>query len=118
MSEYFPKPNYLGANVKRELDLSINARKTVLKYAAGVGTSDFAKKTDLTNLKPDVDKLHTDKLSNLKIKVDKLDIGKLETTAVDLSKLSNVVKNDAVKNTEYNELVKKVMILMRLILVI
>ena len=30
-------------------------------------------------------------------KVDKLDIGRLETTPVELSKLSNVVKNDVVK---------------------
>ena len=44
----------------------------------------------------------------LKSKVDKLDIGKLETTPVDLSRLSNVVKNDVFKKTEYNELVKKV----------
>ena len=47
-------------------------------------------------------------LSNLKSKVDKLDIGKLEAIPVDLSKLSNVVKNDVVKKTEYDELVKKV----------
>ena len=33
-------------------------------------------------------------LSSLESKVDKLDIGKLETTPVDLSKLSNLVKND------------------------
>ena len=32
----------------------------------------------------------------------------LETTSVDLNMLSNAVKNDAVKKTEYNELVKKV----------
>ena len=44
----------------------------------------------------------------MKSKVDKLDTGKLETTPVDLSKLSNVVKNDVVKKTEYDELVKKV----------
>ena len=56
-------------------------------------------------------------LSNLKSKVDKLDIGKLETTPVDLRKLSNVVKNDVVKKTEYNEL-KKLIILVLLILVI
>ena len=37
-----------------------------------------------------------------------MDIGKLETTPVDLSKLSDVVKHEAVKNTEYNELVKKI----------
>ena len=47
-------------------------------------------------------------MSILENKVDKLDIGKLENTPVDLRKLSNVVKNDAVKNTEYDELVKKV----------
>ena len=40
-------------------------------------------------------------LSNLKSKVGKLGIGKLETTPVDISKLSNVVKNDGVKKTEY-----------------
>ena len=44
----------------------------------------------------------------MKSKVDKLDIGKSETTPVDLSKLSNVVKNDDVKKTEYEDLVKRV----------
>ena len=44
----------------------------------------------------------------MKSKVDKLDIDTLETTPVDLSKLSDAVKNEAVKKTEYNELVKKV----------
>ena len=47
-------------------------------------------------------------LSNLKCKVDKLDTGKLATTQVDLCKLSDVVKNEVVKKTEYNELVTKV----------
>ena len=57
----------------------------------------------------DIDKLKNvpSNLSSLKSKVDKLDIGKLETTPVDLSKLSNIVKNDVVKRTEYNKLVKK-----------
>ena len=41
----------------------------------------------------------------MKSKVDKLEIGKLETTPVDLSKLSNVVKNDVVRKTEYHKLV-------------
>ena len=86
-----------------------------VKNATGVATSDFAKKTYLAHLKPDVDKLGIYKfknspnnLSNFKSKIDKLDIEKLETTPVDLSKLSNVVTSDAVKNTEYNELVQKV----------
>ena len=37
-----------------------------------------------------------------------MDIGKLETTPVDLSKLSDTVKNEVAKKTEYNELLKKV----------
>ena len=115
MSQYFPKPKSFGAKVKVELDLSNYATKAHLKIATGIDTSDFAEKTDLANLKPYVDKLNIDKFKNvpsgfngLKSKVHKLDIGKLETTSVDLSKLSNVVKNDVVKNTECHELVKKV----------
>ena len=40
-------------------------------------------------------------ISNWKNKVDELNIGKLETTPVDLSKLSDVVKNEVVKKTVY-----------------
>ena len=47
-------------------------------------------------------------LANLKIEVDKLDIDKLVPIPADLSKLSNVVKNDVVKKTVYNKLVAKV----------
>ena len=47
-------------------------------------------------------------LANLKTEVDKLDIDKLATVPVDLSKLSNVVKNDVVKKTVYDKLVAKV----------
>ena len=115
MSEYFPKPKSLGANVKVELDLSNYTTKAYLKNATGLDTSDFTKKTDLANLKSDVDKSSFDKLKNvlsglssLKSKIDKLDIGKLEITPVNLSKLSDVVKNEVVKKSEYNELVKKV----------
>ena len=39
---------------------------------------------------------------------DELDIDKLKTVPVDLSKLSNVVKNNVVKTTAYNKLVKTV----------
>ena len=46
-------------------------------------------------------------LNILKSKEDELDIGKLETTPTGLSKLSDVVKNDVVKKTEHDELVKK-----------
>ena len=71
--------------------------KANLKNVTDIDTSNFTKKTNLANLKSDVDKLDIDKfknvptsLSKLKSKVDKLNIGKLETTPVDLSKLSDV----------------------------
>ena len=41
--------------MKVELDLSNYERKTHLKNATRVDTSSFAKKTDLSNLKSDVD---------------------------------------------------------------
>ena len=47
-------------------------------------------------------------LANLKTKVDKLDIDKLAPVPTDLSKLSNVVKNDVVKKAAYDKLVAKV----------
>ena len=47
-------------------------------------------------------------LANLKTEVDKLDIAKLTPVPDDLAKLSNVVKNDVVKKTEYDKLVRKV----------
>ena len=47
-------------------------------------------------------------LANLKTEVDKLDIDKLVPVPTDLSKLSNVVKNDVVKKTVYDKLVTKV----------
>ena len=41
-------------------------------------------------------------LTNLKAEIDKLDIDKLGPVPTDLSKLSNVLKNDVVKKTDYN----------------
>ena len=64
------------------VDLSNYATKTDIKNILHVDTSVFA-------LKPN--------LANLKTEVDKLDIGKLAPAPADLSKLSDVVKNDAVK---------------------
>ena len=42
--------------MKIELDLSNYAIKTALKNETGLDISDFAKKTDLAQLKSDVDK--------------------------------------------------------------
>ena len=47
-------------------------------------------------------------LANIKTEVDKLDFYKLVPILVDLSKLSDVVKNDVVKKDVYNKLVTKV----------
>ena len=47
-------------------------------------------------------------LASLKTEVDKLDIDKLVSVSVDLSKLSDVVKNDVVKKTIYDKLFAKV----------
>ena len=47
-------------------------------------------------------------LGSLKTKVDKLDIDKLVPVPVDLSKLSDIVKNDVIKKTVYDKLVAKV----------
>ena len=52
--------------------------------------------------------LNKKNLANLKIEVDKLDIAKLIPVPDDLANLSNVVKNDVVKKTEYGKLVTKV----------
>ena len=69
------------------------ATKTDLKNVTHVDTSSFARKTNLASLKTEV---------------DKLDIDKLVPIPVDLSKLSDVVKNDVAKKTVYDKLVEKV----------
>ena len=102
--EYFLKPKSLVANVKVELDLSNYATKADLENLTRFDTSEFGNRTDLANLRPDVDKLDSDKFKNiasnsrsLKGKADNLDIGKLETNPFDLSKLSDVVKMKLLK---------------------
>ena len=62
--------------------MSNYATKTDLKIVTHVDTSSFVLKTNLASLKTEV---------------DKLDIDKLVPVSVDLSKLSDVVKNDVVK---------------------
>ena len=78
-------------NVK--VDLYNYATKTDLKNVSHVKVSSFALKSNLASLKTEVDKIDADKL---------------KTVPADLAKLSNVVKHDVVKKTEYNKLVTKV----------
>ena len=47
-------------------------------------------------------------MASLKIEVDKLDVNKLAPVPLDLSKLSDVVKNDVVKKIVYDKVVAKV----------
>ena len=115
MSECFPKPKSLGANMKVELDLSNYAIKADLKNASTVDTSKFAKKVDLARLKSNINKLDIDKLKNvltnlrnLKSKVDKLDEDNLVPVTVDLSKPSELLKNDVVKKDVYNAKIKNI----------
>ena len=94
MSQYFPKPSRsFGGNINVRVDLSNYATKTDLKNFTNVDTWSFALKTNLTSLKTEV---------------DKLDIEKLPPVPADLSKLSNVVKNDVVKKAVYDKLAAKV----------
>ena len=93
MSQSFPnqyEPFGGGINVK--VDLSNYAAKADIKNIAHIDTSSFALKSNLASLKTEV---------------HKLDIVKLAPIPVDLSKLSDVVKNDVVKKAVYDKLVVK-----------
>ena len=85
-SQYFP-PYGSSNDIKVELNLANYATKDDVKNITHVDVSSYATKTNLAALKSEV---------------DKIDVNKLKTTHVDLAKLSNVVKNDVVKKTDYN----------------
>ena len=88
MSQYFPKPyEPFGGNINVTFDLSNFATKDDIKNITHVDTSSFPLKTNLADLKSEV---------------DKLDVDKLMPAPADLSKLSDVVKHDVVKKTDYN----------------
>ena len=88
MNQYFPKQyEAFSGDFNVKVDLSNYATKADIKNISHVDTSNFALRTTLANLKTEV---------------DKLDIDKLVPVSTDLSKLSNVVKNDVVKKADYN----------------
>ena len=94
MSQYFPKPyEPFDGDINVKVDLSNYATKADIKNISRVDTSSFTLKSILASLKTEV---------------DKLDIDKLVPVPVDLSKLSDVVKNDVNKKTVYGKLVSKV----------
>ena len=47
-------------------------------------------------------------LNNLKFNIDQLDVDKTVSVLIDLSKLSDVVKNDVVKKDVYNAKIKNI----------
>ena len=87
MSQYFPPYNNSSKNIKVELDLSNYATKDDVKNITHVDVSSSASKTNLTALETEV---------------DIIDIDKLKTVPDDLAKLSNVVKNEVVKKTDFS----------------
>ena len=90
-SQYFPKPyERFSGDINVKIDLSNYATKADLKNATEIDTSKIAAKSDLLKLKAEV---------------YKLDIDKLVPVPVDLSKLSDVAKNDVAKKTVYYKLV-------------
>ena len=86
MSTYDPPYKSSSNNIKVELDLTNYATKTDLKNITHTDVSSFASKTNLAALKTEV---------------DKIDVDKLKTVPDDLAKLSNVVKNEVVKKTNF-----------------
>ena len=86
MSQYFPLYNNSNEDIKVELDLTNYATKDDVENTTYVDVSSYTTKTNLAALKSEVDKIDTDKL---------------KTVPTDLAKLSNVVKNDVVKKTDY-----------------
>ena len=63
MSQYFPKPyEPFGGDINVKVDLSNYATKADIKNISNVDTSSFALKTNLDDLKSEVDKLDIDKL--------------------------------------------------------
>ena len=92
ISKYFSKPyEPFGGDINVKVYLSNYATKADIKNISHVDTSSFTLKSNLANLKTEV---------------DKLDIDKLVAVPIDLSKITNVVKNEVVKKTEYNAKIK------------
>ena len=84
---YYPPYKSSSNNIKVELDLRNYATKDDVKNITHVDVSSYATKTNLAALKTEV---------------DKIDVDKLKTVPDDLAKLSNVVKNEVVKKTDFS----------------
>ena len=94
MSQYFPKPyESFRWDIDVKVDWSNYAAKADLNNVTGIYISELALRSDLPNLKAEV---------------DKIDVYKWKTISVDLSKLSNAVNNDVVKKAVHDKSAAKV----------
>ena len=66
MSQYFPRQyEPFDGDINVKVDLSNYATKTDIKNISHVDTSSFVLKSNLANLKTEIDKLDIDKLKSL-----------------------------------------------------
>ena len=73
MSQYFSKTyEPFGGDINVKVDLSNNATKADIRNISRVDTSSFALKTNLANLKTEVDKLDIHKLVPISVNLSKL----------------------------------------------
>ena len=69
MSKYFPQPSSHEINIKVKIDLTNYATKADINNITHVDNSNLALKTNLPNLKTEIDKLDIDKLVPIPIKL-------------------------------------------------
>ena len=85
ITQYFPKPyEPFGGDVNAKVTCLVIQQKTDIKNISHIDTLCFALKSNLTNLKTEL---------------DNLDIDKLVSVSVDLSRMIDLLKNDILKNS-------------------
>ena len=87
MGTYYPPYKNNSNNIKVKLDLANYATKEDVKNITHVDVSSYDSKSNLAALKTEV---------------DEIDVDKLKTVLDDLAKLTNVIKNETVKKTDFN----------------
>ena len=87
MGTYYPPYKNNSNNIKVKLDLANYATKEDVKNITHVDVSSYDSKSNLAALKTEV---------------DEIDVDKLKAVLDDLAKLTNVIKNETVKKTDFN----------------
>ena len=106
---YFPELHTHSKNkIKVYLNLSSYTTKSDLQNVTGIDTSNFAKKVNLVNLKPEVDKIGIDKLGEFAT-------DKLKPVPLDFKKISDVVDEKLLKKMCMMGWLKKLISLVKLL---